>query len=186
MGADEILFEVEEKMETAVEFLRKEFRGIRTGRASSGLVEHIKVNYYGAPTDLRQLATIATPEAALIVIKPFDPNSLREIERAIQASELGVTPSTDGKVIRLALPPLSMERRQHLVAQIKKMAEAARVTVRNARRDGNKDIEHQEKASELTEDEARKGKEETQKLTEKYEKLVNDILDAKTAEIQER
>jgi ribosome recycling factor len=186
MGMDEILLDVEEKMEHDVEYLRKEFRGIRTGRASPGLVEHIKVDYYGSPTDLRQLANISTPEAALIVIKPFDPGSIKEIERAIQASALGVTPSTDGKVVRLALPALSMERRQQLTGQIKKMTEAARVTIRNARRDGNKEVEREEKEAELTEDIARKAKEEVQKLTEKYEKLVTEILDAKTAEIQER
>jgi len=186
MAMDEILLEVEEKMEAAAEFLKKEFRGVRTGRASAGLVEHIKVNYYGSPTDLRQLAGISTPEAALIVIKPFDPNSLKDIERGIQASELGVTPSSDGKVIRLALPALSMERRQQLSGQIKKMAEAARVTVRNARRDGNKEVEKQETDKELTEDDARKAKDEIQKLTEQYEKRITEILDAKTAEIQER
>jgi ribosome recycling factor len=177
---------VEEKMEAAAEYLKKEFRGVRTGRASAGLVEHIKVDYYGSPTDLRQLASISTPEAALIVIKPFDPGSIKEIERAIQASALGVTPSTDGKVVRLALPALSMERRQQLTGTVKKMAEAARVTVRNARRDGNKEIDKQEAEKELTEDDARKAKDEIQKLTEKYEKHVTEILDAKTAEIQER
>lgn len=186
MATDDILLDVESKMEVAAEYLRKEFRGVRTGRASSGLVEHIKINYYGSPTDLRALASISTPEAALIVIKPFDPNSVKDIERGIQASDLGITPSSDGKVIRLVLPPLSMERRQHLTAQIKKMAEAARVTIRNARRDGNKEIDKQETDKELTEDDARKTKDETQKLTEKYEALVTDILDAKTAEIQER
>ena len=186
MAIDDILLEVEEKMEAATDYLKKEFRGVRTGRASSGLVEHIKVDYYGSPTDLRQLAGISTPEAALIVIKPFDPNSLKEIERAIQASPLGVTPSTDGKVIRLALPPLSMERRQQLSGQVKKMAEAARVTIRNARRDGNKEVEKQEEAGDLTEDESRKSKDEIQKLTEQYERSVTTILDAKTAEIQER
>ena len=186
MAMDEILLDVEEKMEAASEYLKKEYRGVRTGRASSGLVEHIKVDYYGSPTDLRALAGISTPEAALIVIKPFDPNSLKEIERAIQASPLGVTPSTDGKVIRLALPALSMERRQQLSGQVKKMAEAARVTIRNARRDGNKEVEKQEEAADLTEDDARKTKDEIQKLTEQYERKVTAILDAKTAEIQER
>ena len=186
MAMDDILLDVEAKMEAAAEYLKKEFRGVRTGRASSGLVEHIKITYYGAPTELRTLASISTPEAALIVIKPFDPGSVKDIERGIQASDLGITPSSDGKVIRLVLPPLSMERRQQLTGQIKKMAEAARVTIRNARRDGNKEIEKEEKDAELTEDIAHKAKEETQKLTEKYEQLVTDILDAKTAEIQER
>ena len=185
MALDDILLEVEEKMEAAVEYLRREVRGIRTGRASVGLVDHIKVNYYGSPTDLRQLASISTPEANLILIKPFDPSSLGEISRSIQASELGITPSTDGKVIRLVVPPLSMERRQQLAAQVKKMSEAAKVSVRNARRDGNKEVEKQEKEGELTEDEAKKAKAETQKLTEEYEKKITEILDAKIKEIQE-
>lgn len=185
MALDEILLEVEEKMDSAVEYFRKELRGIRTGRASTGLVDHVKVEYYGSPTDLRQLATISTPDATLIVIKPFDPNSLKDIERAIQAANLGINPSTDGKVVRLAIPPLSGERRQQLSGQVKKMSEAVRVTIRNARRDGNKVIETQEKAKELTEDEAKKGKDETQKLTDQYEAKVTELLDAKTKEIME-
>jgi len=185
MATDEILLEVEEKMEAAVEYLRKEFRGIRTGRASAGLVEHIKVEYYGSPTDLRQLATIATPDASLIVIKPFDPSSLKDIEKAIYASDLGITPSADGKVIRLSVPSLSTERRDQIAAQLKKMAEACRVAVRNARRDGNKEADRQQKASELTEDEARKAKDDIQKLTDDYEEKVTEILDAKTKEVRE-
>ncbi|HUT59841.1 MAG TPA: ribosome recycling factor [Phycisphaerae bacterium] len=186
MAMDDILLEAEEKMEAAVEYLKNEFRGIRTGRASVGLVDHIKVDYYGSPTDLRQLATIATPEANLILIKPFDPGSLKDIERAIQASDLGITPAADGKIVRLVVPPLSMERRRHIAAQLKKMTEAARVTIRNARRDANKDTDKLEKASELTEDESRRGKEGIQELTDKYEKSVTVILDAKTVEIEER
>ena len=185
MAIDEILLETEEKMETAVDYLRKEFRGIRTGRASTGLVEHVKVDYYGSPTDLRQLATISTPDATMIVIKPFDPSSLKDIEKAIYTSGIGITPMTDGKLIRLTVPPLSTERRNQIAGQLKKMAEAARVTVRNARRDGNKEIDRQEKAGEMTEDDARKAKDQVQKLTGDYEKKVTDNLDAKTTEIQE-
>ena len=185
MAIDEILFEVEEKMDGALEYLRKEFRGIRTGRASAGLVDHIKVEYYGSPTDLRQLATISTPDATLIVIKPFDPSSLKDIEKAIYASDLGITPNSDGKLIRLSVPPLSTERRNLIAGQLKKMAEASRVTIRNARRDGNKEADKQQKDSELTEDEAHKAKDDIQKLTGDYEKKVSEILDAKTKEIQE-
>jgi ribosome recycling factor len=182
---DEILLDVEEKMEAAIDYLRKEFRGLRTGRASGALVEHIKVDYYGSPTDLRQLATISAPEANLIIIKPFDPSSLKEIERAILAGNIGITPNSDGKVIRLVVPPLSMERRNQIAGQVKKMAEASRVTIRNARRDGNKDAEKKQKDSALTEDEAKKAKDEIQKLTDRYEKSVTEIVDAKTREIQE-
>jgi ribosome recycling factor len=185
MALDEVLLETEEKMESAVDYLRKEFRGIRTGRASAGLVDHIKVDYYGSPTDLRQLATISTPEANLIVIKPFDPGSLREIERAIQAANIGIQPSTDGKVIRLVVPALSTERRNQIAGQLKKMAEAARVSIRNARRDGNKSAETQEKEGELTEDELKKSQEQIQELTKQYEGKVDEILAAKTKEIQE-
>jgi ribosome recycling factor len=186
MAADEILFEIEEKMEVAAEYLRKEYRGIRTGRASVGLVDHIKVEYYGSPTDLRQLATISTPDASLIVIKPFDPSCLKDIEKAIFASNLGITPAADGKVIRLSVPPLSGERRNQIAGQLKKMSEASRVSIRNARRDGNKEGDRQEEAGELTEDEARKLKDDIQKLTDRYEKTVTDLLDAKTREIQEQ
>jgi ribosome recycling factor len=185
MGLDDILLAVEEKMDAAVDYLRKEFRGIRTGRASIGLVDHIKVDYYGSPTDLRQLATISTPDASLIVIKPFDPGSLKDIEKAIFASNIGITPSNDGKLIRLAVPALSTERRQQLAGQLKKLSEAARVTIRNARRDGNKEIDQQEKASQLTEDQAKRAKDEVQKLTDAYEQKVSEILEAKTKEIQE-
>lgn len=185
MAIDEILLEVEEKMETAVDYFRRELRGIRTGRASAGLVEHIKVEYYGAPTDLRQLATISTPEAALIVIKPFDPGSVKNIERAILGSDLGITPNVDGKIIRLAVPTLSMERRRQLGGQVKKMAEQTRISIRNARRDGNKEVEKQEKVSDLTEDDARKGKDDIQDLTRQYENKVTEILDAKIKEIEE-
>lgn len=182
---EEIIFEIEEKMDSGLEYLRKEYRGIRTGRASAGLVDYIKVDYYGSPTDLRELATISTPEANMIIIKPFDPGSLKEIERAILASDLGITPSGEGKVIRLTVPPLSIERRNQLASQVKKMAEAARVTIRNARRDGNKEADVKQKAAELTEDESKKCKDNIQKLTNNYEKKVTDILEAKTREIQE-
>ncbi|NLW87165.1 MAG: ribosome recycling factor [Planctomycetes bacterium] len=186
MTYDEAMLDVEEKMESAIEYLRREYRGIRTGRASTGLVEHVKVEYYGTPTDLRQLATLSTPDANLILIKPFDPASVKDIERAIQASNIGIMPTSDGKMIRLSVPPLSGERRQQLISQVKKMSEAARVTIRNARRDGNKQIELLEKESTVTEDEAKRAKDEIQNLTKKYEELVTKILDSKTKEIQER
>ncbi len=182
---DEILFDVEEKMEGAIEYLRSELRGIRTGRATTGLVDHIKVDYYGSPTELRQLANIATPEATLIIIKPFDPESLKDIEKAIITSDLGINPSNDGKILRLMVPALSGERRQQLVGQVKKMAEQTRVAIRNARRDGNKDVDAAQKATELTEDDAKRGKDDIQKLTDRYEERVTELLDAKTNEVME-
>ncbi len=185
MALDDVMLETEEKMESAVDYLKQEFRGTRTGRASGGLVDHIKVEYYGSPTDLRQLASISTPDANLILIKPFDPSSLKEIERAIQKSELGINPNSDGKVIRLVVPPLSMERRQQLASQIKKMSQAARVTIRNARRDGNKGVDTLEKEKEITEDQAEKAREDVQDLTKKYEAKIDELLTAKTTEVQE-
>ncbi|MEN6505709.1 MAG: ribosome recycling factor [Planctomycetaceae bacterium] len=185
MAMDDVLLEVEDQMDKALEYLRTEFRGIRTGRASVGLVDHIKVDYYGSPTDLRQLASISTPDATLIVIKPFDPGSVKDIEKAIFASDLGITPSVDGKIIRLQVPPLSTERRHMIAGQLKKMAEAARVTIRNARRDGNKEVDREEKEAELTEDEAKKGKDEVQKLTDSYQAKVEELLTAKTTEIEQ-
>ncbi len=185
MAMDEILLDVEEMMESAVEYFREECRGLRTGRASVGLVDHLKVEYYGSPTDLRQLATISTPDATMILVKPFDPSSLKDIERAIQASDLGITPNADGKVIRLSVPSLSMDRRSRLAGQVKKMAEAAKVALRNARRDANKLADKEQKASELTEDEAKKGKGDIQDLTKKYESKIGELLKAKTEEIEE-
>lgn len=182
---DDILMSVEEKMEHAIEHLLREFKGIRTGRASTALVDRIRVNYYGTETELRQMATISTPEATQILIKPFDMSAIKEIDRALQASDLGITPSSDGKVIRLNIPPLSGERRNQLTAQIKKMSESARVSIRNARRDGNKEADSQQKASEITEDDAKKIKDDIQKLTKSYEDKVTEALDTKTKEIQD-
>ncbi|MBS3733624.1 MAG: ribosome recycling factor [Phycisphaerae bacterium] len=185
MPTDDILLEAEEHMESAVEYFRNELRGIRTGRASSGLVEHVKVDYYGSPTDLRKLASIATPEANLIVIKPFDPSSISEIDKALQTSDLGITPQSDGKVIRLTIPPLSGERRDQLVNQVKKMAEQSRVAVRNARRDANKQADKEKKAGDMPEDDAKRCKDEVQKLTDQYEQAVDELLDAKVKDIHE-
>ncbi len=185
MALDDVLLDTEEKMESAAEYFREELRGIRTGRASAGLVDHIKVDYYGSPTDLRQLASIATPEANLIVVKPFDPGSAKEIEKAIQASNIGITPMSDGKVIRLQVPSLSGERRNQLVGQVKKMAEASRVAIRNARRDGNKDVDKLQKGGEVPEDDAQRAKDQIQEMTKKYETQIEEGLDAKVHEIQE-
>lgn len=182
---DEILLSIEEEMEQGLEYLRSEMRGIRTGRASSGLVDHLKVEYYGSPTDLKQLASIATPEANLIVIKPFDPSCLKDIEKTIFASNLGITPAIDGKIIRLKVPPLSTERRQQLITQCKKMTEASKVTIRNVRRDGNKLADKGKTDAILTEDDCKKCKSDIQDLTKKYEVKINEFLEAKTKEIQE-
>ena len=184
MALDEICFQGEEKMDKAVAFLASEFRGIRTGRATTGLVEHLKVEYYGSGTPLQQLASLSTPEANLIVIKPFDPSCIKDIERAILTSELGISPQSDKRMIRLTVPPLSGERRKQLANQVKHLAEQARISIRNIRREANKHIDQEQKDKKATEDEADKGKDEVQDLTKKYEKKVGELLKGKLAEIE--
>ncbi len=183
MPLDDILFDCEENMEKAAEHLRQELRGIRTGRASPALVEHIKVDYYGSPTDLRSIAAISIPEATQILIKPFSPQDIKAIERAISESNIGLTPHGDGKQLRLTLPPLSQERRLQLAGQCKQMAETAKVAIRNARRDANKTIDTEEKAGILTEDDAKKAKDQTQDLTKSYEAKVDQLIEQKKREI---
>jgi len=185
MSVEEIVLNAEEKMEKAVEFLRGEFKGIRTGRASTALVDNIKVDYYGSPTPLKQLANISTPEANLVIIKPFDVSVIKEIDKAIMASPVGITPNSDGRIIRLVVPALSGERRTQLAQQIKHMAEQSRVSIRNLRRDANKHLDHEQKDKILTEDERDDGKKEIDELTKKYVRQVDDILKAKTEEIME-
>jgi len=185
MDLDEVMFDAEERMEKAADILTRELRTVRTGRASPALVEHIKVEYYGAHSELRQIANIAVPEASLLVIRPFDPTALKEIEKAILASEIGLTPSSDGKVIRLQVPALSTERRSQLTAQVKQMAENAKVAIRNVRRDANKAIDQLQKDKALTEDDRDRTKDEVQDLTKKYEAQVEEACDAKATEIME-
>lgn len=187
MPIDEIEFECEELMEKAVTFLRQELRTIRTGRASPGLVEHLKVEVpsYGSTMDLRELASISVPEGNLLMIKPFDPGVLKDIERAIQSSELGITPISDGKVIRLPVPPLSGERRQKLLAQVRKLGETQKVAIRNIRRDSNRKVEIEEKDKLISEDDAEKAKESIQNLTKKYEEQIDTLVNAKAKEVEE-
>jgi ribosome recycling factor len=185
MAYDDIVLEAEEKMEKAVEVLLQEFKGVRTGRATPGLVDGVTVDYYGAPTPLKQLATITVPDARMIVLKPFDPGSLGEIEKAIQKSNLGINPANDGKVIRLAIPPLSEDRRKQMVKMAKDMVEKAKLAIRNARRDANGQADAEEKDGTLTEDERFKAKEEIQRLTEQYEKKADEGLEKKTKEVME-
>ena len=185
MTGEEIQFESEEKMVKAVDFLRNEYRTVRTGRAATALVENIKVDYYGSQTPLKQLANLSAPEANLIVIRPFDVGSVKQIEKAIQTSPLGITPNTDGRIIRLVIPALSGERRGHLAQQVKQMAEQCRVNVRNARRDANKHYDQAEKDKTISEDERDDGKKEIDELTKTYIEQVDKLLKAKTDEIME-
>src|SRR5438128_2464089 len=175
MSSEEILLDAEERMEKAVQVFRDELRGLRTGRATPALVDHIRVEYYGSPTPLKQLAQISTPDPQQILIRPFDQNCLKDIEKAIRSSDLGMAPNNDGKMIRLTVPPMSGEQRQKMVARIKKSAEEAKVAIRNIRRDSNKHFDQAEKAKEMTEDERDKGKEEVQSLLKKYEDQITQI-----------
>lgn len=182
---DDILLETEEKMEKAVEHLVHSFRGIRTGRASPGLVEGIRVDYYGTPTPLQHMASVSIPEPRLIMIKPFDPSAVQEVVKAIQKSELGITPQSDGKIIRLALPPLSEERRKQLSALVREKAEEARVAIRNVRRDANKQAKAGFDEGLLPADDETKLIEEIQALTKQYEGKVDESLEKKQKEILE-
>jgi ribosome recycling factor len=179
------LTEAEQKMKSAITALEENLATIRTGRASPALVERLQVEYYGSPTQLQQLATITVPEPRQLLIKPFDQTSLKDIERAIQASELGLNPANDGKVIRLNLPPLTEERRRDLVKVVHHRAEEARISVRNIRRHTHDDLREFEKEKIISEDELKKGENDLQKLTDKYVGKVDELSQRKEAEIKE-
>jgi ribosome recycling factor len=183
MPVDDALLDGEMNMEKATDHLQHELRSIRTGRATPALVEHIKVDYYGSPTDLRSIASISVPESSQLLIKPFSPGDLKAIEKAINDSKIGLTPHSDGKQLRLMLPALSQERRLQLVGQTKEMGERAKVTIRNARRDANKIIDTEEKGGIIAEDDATSGKEQVQELTKKFEAKVEELLEKKRHEI---
>ncbi len=182
---DETLFEAEEKMEKAVSVLRDDLGGLRTGRASANSFARINIDYYGAMTPLSQMAQIGCPEPRLIVIKPFDASSIPGVEKAIQASNLGLNPQSDGKVIRLVLPPLSEERRKQLVKHVKDQGETAHVAIRNVRRDGNKAVDAAYDDRQITEDQQDDAKEQIQTLTKTYEAKVDDVVAKKSAELME-
>lgn len=186
MTSEEILFDCEERMEKAVSVFRDELRGLRTGRATPALVDMLRVEYYGSPTPLKQLAQISTPDPQQIVIRPFDASCLKEIEKAIRTSDLGMSPNNDGKMIRLSVPAMSGEQRQKMVARVKKSGEEAKVAIRNIRRDANKHFDNAEKAKEMTEDERDQGKDEVQNLTKKFEERVSEVADKKAKEILEQ
>ena len=175
----------EERMKKTVASLKDGFASIRTGRASAALFDKIKVDYYGDKSPLNQVANISIPEARLIVIQPWDKALIGEIEKAIRSSELSLNPSNDGKVIRIAIPPLTEERRKELVKLAKNQAEQSRVAVRNIRRDGNDELKKILKGGELTEDEESRNSEELQKLTDSYITRVNQVLEEKEKEIME-
>lgn len=185
MSIEEIVLEAEERMDKSIGLLEDQLKGVRTGRASTGLVESIRVPYYGSPTPLKQLANLSTPEPQQILIRPFDPTVIGEIIKAIQTSNLGLTPSSDNKVVRLNVPSLSVEQRRKLESRVKELAEEARVAIRNIRRDANKQADSAQADKELTEDDLAKCKEEIQSSTKRYEGKVNDLAEKKSAEILE-
>lgn len=187
MDIDESLLTCEDSMDKAVDYLKGELRGVRTGRASTALVEFIKVDYYGSPTELRQLALINVPEPTQLLIKPFDASSTKEIGKAIEASGLGLNPTVEAKQIRLNLPSLSGDRRKQLIGSVKQMGEQAKVTIRNARRDANKHVDQvvKNKTQHLSEDSAEDAKDDVQKLLKKYEAMVDELIAAKTKEVQQ-
>ena len=182
---DELISEVKETMKRQIQALVKSFSKVRTGRASLSLLDGIKVEYYGTPTPLNQVASLSVPESQLIVIAPWDVTVIGAVEKAIQKSELGLTPSNDGKVIRITIPPLTGERRKELVKVVKKMAEECRVKIRNARRDVNNDLKDLKKEGDLSEDELFRTQDDVQKITDEYIKKTDQVLAAKEEEIME-
>jgi ribosome recycling factor len=185
MTYDEILLDVEERMEKAVEILKNALAGIRTGRANPGLVDSLKVEAYGSPTPMKQLASVGAPEPTQIVIRPYDPGTLKDIEKAIIASELGFNPQSDGQVIRINIPALSTEVRRKMVGRVKELSEEAKVAIRNVRRDGNKAADQGEKDKELTEDERDDVKKEIQELTKKFENQVVDLAKEREKQVMD-
>lgn len=185
MIQDDVLAEAKDKMAKAIVHLQGEFGGIRTGRATPVLVEKLRVDYYGSEVPLQQLAGFSVPEPRLLVISPYDKSSIKAIEKAIQASDLGITPGNDGQVIRLAFPPLSAERRRDLVKVVKHRAEEARVAVRNIRRSARHDLEAFEKEGELSQDDLDRAEKELERLTQEYVAEVDQMLGKKEQELLE-
>ncbi|HLF28703.1 MAG TPA: ribosome recycling factor [Anaerolineae bacterium] len=181
----DILKAAEGHMHKSIEVLEQELKGIRTGRAAPALVERLPVPYYGTPTPLEQLATISAPEPQLLTIRPYDPNSLKDIERAILSSELGLTPNNDGKMIRLQIPRLTEERRHELVKLVHKRLEETRVAVRNVRRDAQDQLRDAQKEKLISEDDLKRGRDDLQKLTDKMMERVEAIGQRKEDEIRE-
>ena len=182
---EETYNQLKKKMDASLDVFRKNLGGIRTGRASVTILDGIIVDYYGTPTPLKQVATISVPESRLISIQPWDVSILKEVEKAILASDLGLTPNNDGKIIRLPIPPLTQERRQELVKIVKRITEETKIAIRNIRREGNEHLKKLEKAKDITEDECRKGINQIQKITDDCINNVNEISEKKEKEVLE-
>jgi ribosome recycling factor len=185
MADEEILFDTEDRMEKAINVLKQNLGGIRTGRANPGLVDSLRVEVYGSMTPIKQLATIGAPEPTQIVIRPYDPGTIKEIEKAIVGSDLGFNPQSDGRLIRINIPPLSGEVRRKMVSRIKELAEETKVSIRNVRRDANKAADQAEKDKRISEDVRDDTKKEIQELTKKYEGQASDLAKTREAEVME-
>jgi ribosome recycling factor len=182
---DDLIQDAVRRMDRSVETTQLEFNSIRTGRASAALLDHVRVDYYGTPTPLKNLATINSPEPRMLTIQPFDPSAIKQIEKTIMESDLGLTPSSDGKLVRLPIPQLTEERRKELVKLVRSMAEEGRVAVRNVRRDAIKHLEELVKNREVGDDEERTAEARVQKLTDEHVSRIDDLLKRKEAEIME-
>jgi ribosome recycling factor len=182
---DDVYNEVNHKMERSLAALRKDLSRIRTGRATLALLEGIDVDYYGTSSPLTQMATVAAPESRLLTIQPWDKSQLGLIEKAIQRSDLGLNPMNDGKIIRLAIPPLTAERRKDLVKKVKKIGEESKIALRNVRRDGNEMLKDLEKTKDISQDDLHRGQEHVQKITDRFISQVDDVLNNKEHEILE-
>lgn len=185
MPADDILLDAEERMEKAVDVFRHALTGIRTGRANPGLVDTLKVEVYGSPTPIKSLASVGAPEPNQIVVRPFDPGTIKDIEKAIHAADLGLNPQSDGRLIRITIPALSTDVRKKMTGRIKELAEEARVAIRNVRRDANKAADGEKTDGSMTEDDIESAKEDVQELTKKFETQVGDFARAKEVEVME-
>ena len=182
---EEFLTDAKRRMDTSIDHTRQEFNGIRTGRASVGLLDRITIDYYGTPTPLKNMSTINAPDPRSLSVQPFDPTQIKAIEKAIQESDLGLTPSNDGKLIRLPIPQLTEERRKDLVKLVRKYGEDGKVAVRNVRRDVMKHLEELVRNGEVGDDEERRAEQQVQKLTDEHTKAIDDLLKHKEAEIME-
>ena len=182
---EDFLADAKRRMDKSIEATHHEFNSIRTGRASPALLDRISIDYYGTPTPLKSLASISAPEARLLVVQPFDPGAIKNIERAIQESDLGLTPSNDGKVVRLPIPALTEERRKDLVKVVRRVAEDGKVAIRNVRRDVMQHLKDLVVKGEVGDDEERRAEGQVQKITDEHTKTIDDLLKVKEAEIME-
>ena len=182
---DELMQDATRRMDSSIEHTRGEFNTVRTGRASAALLDRITIDYYGTPTPLKQLATINVPEPRMLTVQPFDPSTIKSIEKSIQESDLGLTPSNDGKLIRLPMPQPNEERRKELVKVVRKLAEEGKVAIRNVRRDVMHHLQELTKNHELGDDDERRAEERVQKLTDDHTKAVDELLKHKEAEVME-